>query len=94
VAVRINRGLASSMKTVRRGQPGRAWPVRSGSGARVDPRGRIVCTEAVDSAQPAILVDTVRQVYASRVVPALTVGHRPTPYVWVPVPAMDFRISD
>jgi hypothetical protein len=62
--------------------------------ALVDPRGRIVFTEAVDPAQPAILVDTVRRVYASRAVAPLAVAARPTPYVWVAVPAVSFRISD
>ena len=62
--------------------------------ALVDPRGRIVYTEAADSTQPAILVDTVRRVYASRTVPPLAIAARPTPYVWVSVPAVNFRISD
>lgn len=62
--------------------------------ALVDPRGRMVFTESAAPGQPALLVDTVRRVYASRSVPPLTIAARPTPYVWVTVPPVDFRISD
>jgi hypothetical protein len=63
--------------------------------ALVDPRGRIIFTEAAGPAQPASLVDTVRRVYASRTVsPVAIPGPHPTPYVWVSVPPVNFRISD
>jgi hypothetical protein len=62
--------------------------------ALVDPRGRIVFTESADPGQPALLVDTVRRVYASRSVPPLTIAERPTPYVWVTAPPVDFRIAE
>jgi hypothetical protein len=62
--------------------------------ALVDPRGRIVFTESANPAQPALLVDTVRRVYASRSVPPLTIAARPTPYVWVTVPPVNFRIGE
>jgi hypothetical protein len=62
--------------------------------ALVDPRGRIVFTESANPAQPALLVDTVRRVYASRSVPPVTIAARPTPYVWVTVPPVNFRIDE
>jgi hypothetical protein len=62
--------------------------------ALVDPRGRIVFTESADPDQPALLVDTVRRTYASRNVPPLTIEAPPTPYVWVAVPPIAFKIAE
>lgn len=62
--------------------------------ALVDPLGRIVFTEGVDPAEPAILVDAVRRAYALRRAPAVEIAApRPTPYVWVTLRPVAFRLS-
>lgn len=61
--------------------------------ALVDPRGRIVFTEGVDPGEPKVLVDAVRSTYARRPGPDVAVGApRPSPYVWVAVPKVAFRL--
>jgi hypothetical protein len=63
--------------------------------ALVDPRGRIIFTESAQPGQPAALVDAVRRVYASRPVAPLAIPvPRPTPYVWVRVPPVNFQMSE
>jgi hypothetical protein len=59
--------------------------------ALVDPRGRIVFTEG--AGEPKVLVDAVRSTYVRRPGPDLPIGvPRPSPYVWVPLPKVTFRL--
>jgi hypothetical protein len=62
--------------------------------ALVDPRGRIIFTEPAEPGQPPVLIGIVRRIYASRKVPDLAIARRPTPYVWVAIPPVNFRIVD
>lgn len=76
---------------IRRGAAGAVVRLR----ALVDPRGIVVFTESIEPGQPADFVGAVRGVYARRPVPPVQLAApRPTPYVWVAVKPVSFRLSE
>jgi hypothetical protein len=63
--------------------------------ALVDPRGLIIFTESADPAQPADFLDEVRSSYAANPLPPIALAApRPTPYVWIAVRPVAFRLSE
>ncbi|HEX9966228.1 MAG TPA: hypothetical protein VGB04_14720 [Allosphingosinicella sp.] len=76
---------------IRRGATGGVVRLR----ALVDPRGIVIFTESLEPAQPADFVGAVRAVYARRPVPPVQLAAaRPTPYVWMAVRPVSFRLSE
>jgi hypothetical protein len=65
--------------------------------ALIGPSGRILFTEPIIAGpqQPWILVVEVRRMYLTRMTQPIDLGpDRPTPYMWVALPHIRFRMED
>ena len=60
----------------------------------IDPRGRLIFTMPLVPGRPARLLNPVRAIYGRRQIAAVDLGAlRTTPYMWVELPAVMFRIA-
>ena len=65
--------------------------------ALIGPSGRILFTEPLIAGpeQPWTLVATVRRAYAARPLPPVDLGpNLPTPYMWIALPDVHFRLVE